>query len=135
LAGRDLTEYLREILKERNLQFSTPAELEIVRDMKETMCHVVNDYEQAMKEAAEGHAHEKNYELPDGRKILIGSERFRCAEVLFRPSLAGHQFDGIHTYLFDSVMKCDIDVRKDLFGNIILSGGSTLFEGLAERMW
>lgn len=136
LAGRDLTEYLREILKERGLQFQTPAELEIVRDIKETMCHVVNDYEQAMKEAADGHAHEKNYELPDGRKIMIGNERFRCAEILFRPSLAGHHdIGGIHTYCFDSVMKCDGDVRKDLFGNIILSGGSTLFEGLAERMW
>lgn len=61
-----------------------------------------------MKEAADGHAHEKNYELPDGRKIMIGSERFRCAEILFRPSLAGHHdIGGIHTYCFDSVMKCD----------------------------
>jgi actin-related protein len=32
-------------------------------------------------------------------------------------------------------MKCDVDVRRDLFQNIILSGGSTLFEGMGERMW
>lgn len=42
---------------------------------------------------------------------------------------------GIHHYCYDSVMKCDNDVKRDLFANIILSGGSTLFEGLAERMW
>jgi len=83
LAGRDLTEYLREILKERGLSFTTPAELEIVRDIKETICYVVSNYDEAMKEAEESHSCEKNYELPDGRKILIGNERFRCAEILF----------------------------------------------------
>ena len=76
MAGRDLTEYLREILKERGLAFTTPAELEIVRDIKETMTVVVSDYNEAMKDAEDSHACEKNYELPDGRKILIGNERF-----------------------------------------------------------
>jgi actin, other eukaryote len=76
LAGRDLTEYLKEILKEKGFTFTTPAELEIVRDIKETMCYIVPDFEAAIKESEESHACEKNYELPDGRKILIGSERF-----------------------------------------------------------
>ena len=135
MAGRDLTEYLREILKERGLAFTTPAELEIVRDIKETMTVVVSDYNEAMKDAEDSHACEKNYELPDGRKILIGNERFRCPEILFTPSLAGHDLEGVHKYCFDSVMKCDNDVRKDLFANIILSGGSTLFEAMGERLW
>lgn len=135
LAGRDLTSYLKDILKERGLSFTTPAELEIVRDIKETMCYVVGDFEAAKKEAEESHACEKNYELPDGRKILIGNERFRAAEILFQPQIAGHDMEGVHKYCFDSVMKCDNDVRKDLFQNVILSGGSTLFEGMAERMW
>lgn len=135
LAGSDLTEYLREILKERGLAFTTPAELEIVRDIKETMTVVVSDFNEAMKDAEESHACEKNYELPDGRKILIGNERFRCPEILFNPSLAGHDLEGVHKYCFDSVMKCDNDVRKDLFANIILSGGSTLFEAMGERLW
>jgi len=135
LAGRDLTEYLREILKERGLSFTTPAELEIVRNIKETMCYVVGDYEAAMKEADENHACEKNYELPDGRKILIGNERFRCAEILFNPQNANFDLEGVPKYCYDSVMKCDVEVRRDMFANIILAGGSTLFEGMAERMW
>ena len=135
LSGRDMTEYLRELLKAKGYMFTTPAELEVVRDIKETFCYVVGDFDAAIKEAGESHSCEKNYELPDGRKILIGKERFECPEILFQPKKAGLNLEGIHNHCYDSVMKCDTDVRKDLFSNIILSGGSTLFEGLAERMW
>jgi actin len=112
--------------------------LEIVRDIKEKMCYVVNDYENALKEAEDSHSCEKNYELPDGRKILIGNERFRATEIMFNPVQAGKEhehLEGIHKYCYDSVQKCDMDIRKDLFQNIILSGGSTLFDGMGERMW
>ena len=102
-----MTEYLRAILSQRGYSFTTAAELEIVNDIKEKMCYVVNDFDAAMKEAEEGHACEKNYELPDGRKILIGNERFRAAEILFQPNHANHELEGIHKYTFDSVMKCD----------------------------
>ena len=85
MAGRDLTEYLKKILADRGYNFTTAAELEIVRDIKEKMCYIVNDFDNSMKEAEDSHAHEKNYELPDGRKILIGNERFRCPEILMQP--------------------------------------------------
>lgn len=130
-----MTDHLKKLLAAKGYQFTTPAELEVVRDIKETLCYVVGDFDAAEKEARESHLCEKNYELPDGRKILIGKERFECPEILFQPQKAGMQLEGIHNYCYDSVMKCDTDVRKDLFQNIILSGGSTLFEGLAERMW
>lgn len=135
LAGHNITEYLREILKERGLNFTTPTELEIVQNIKETQCYVVGDFDAAMKEAEETRTCEKNYELPDGRKVLIGNERFRCAEILFNPEKGGFGNLGVHKFCFDSVMKCDNDIRKDLFNNIILSGGSTMFDGTAERMW
>ncbi|KAG7118545.1 Actin like protein [Verticillium longisporum] len=31
-------------------------------------------------------------------------------------------------------MKCDVDVRKDLYGNIVMSGGTTMYPGLSDRM-
>jgi actin len=65
---------------------------------------------------------------------VIGRERFRCAELLFKPSFNGFEFDGIDQTLFDSIMRCDIDVRKDVYANIVLSGGSTMFQGLPERI-
>ncbi|GAA0163647.1 actin and actin related protein [Lithospermum erythrorhizon] len=77
---------------------------------------------------------EKNYELPDGQVITIGSERFRCAEVLFQPSIIGMEAVGIHETTYNSNMKCDVDIRKDLYGNIVLSGDSSMFLGIADCM-
>merc|ERR1711971_1153487 len=76
----------------------------------------------------------KTYEMPDGTMLTIGSERFRCPEVMFNPSLVGREQVGVHDATYNSIMKCDIDIRKALYGNIVLSGGTTMFEGLVDRM-
>merc|ERR1712107_947328 len=102
--------------------------------VKERLCYIALDFDIEMKLARESSDMEKTYELPCGSIITVGSERFRCPEVLFQPSFVGKEACGIHDMTFQSIMKCQVDIRQDLFSNVVLSGGTTMFAGICERM-
>ena len=134
LAGRDITKYVMRILMESGWTFSSSADQEIVRDIKEHLCYVALDYEQELSMATASTKLEKEYELPDGQRLIMGAERFRAPEILFQPSMIGMDVPGIVETTYNSIIGCDFDIRKSLYENIVLSGGSTMFPGITDRI-
>lgn len=134
LAGRDITEYLMRLLRQRGYALTTSAEKEIVRDIKEKLCYVALDPEKELKLAEKVSGMEKSYMLPDGETLTVGVERFLAPEVFFNPGAVGKETSPMDEVIVESVSKCDIDLRRDLYANIVLSGGSTMFPGLKERL-
>jgi len=134
LAGRDLTTFLMKIMGERGSAMKTTAEREIARDIKEKCCYIAEDFEAEMEKASSSSDCGITYEMPDGQIISLVDERFRCPEALFKPSLLGLEARGIHQMLWDCIQKCEVDVRRPMAANIVLSGGTTLFRGFGHRM-
>ncbi|KAF3183874.1 Actin-like protein [Orbilia oligospora] len=135
VAGRDVTEHLQTLLRKSGAVFHTSAEKEVVRQIKEKASYIAPDPKKEEKEWAGGGVGKiEDYKLPDGNILKLGAERFRAPEILFDPEIIGLEYQGIHQILVDAISRTDMDLRKALFGNIILSGGSTLTKGFGDRL-
>jgi centractin len=138
VAGRDVTENMQLQLRKAGHVFHTSAEKEIVRIMKEKVSYVAIDPKKEEKDWTSGvwkaEKKEIEYQLPDGHKIKLGAERFRAPEILFEPGLIGLEYPGVHQIVVDAINRTDMDLRKNLFGNIVLSGGATLCKGFGDRL-
>lgn len=176
LCGSDITEYLAKLLAYGGNHFSTSAEMEIVRDIKEKLCYVASDFtsefyssrdrlsaflcgslsrtgahshasdvafnvrqlitEMVLKEEKESTCNtvSQRYELPDGASIEVAAERFCAPEIYFLPALIGLEDFSLPQLCFNSILKSDTDIRKDLFARICIFGGSSMFPGISERL-
>lgn len=137
LAGRDLTATMQSLLTLAGYSFTSSAEFEIVRDIKEKLAYVSDDFEAELERLNTADGFEdinRQYELPDGNVIEVNRPRFECPEVLFNPSLVSKEMEGIHFEVFNSIMKCDIDTRSALYSNIVMSGGTTLVDNVNNRL-
>lgn len=131
IAGRDVTKHMQLLLRRSGLAFTTTAEADFVKKMKEESCFV-------SPTNIVGETEEKDsktqYQLPDGQTVTLSSERFQAPELLFNPNIIGSEAYGAADMLVQSVLKSDLDLRSTLFSQIVLSGGSTLIPGFGERL-
>jgi len=134
VAGRDVTKYLIKLLQLRGYYFNRTADFETVRQIKEKFCYVGLDVNQERKLALETTVLVEPYELPDGRVVRIGAERFEAPEVLFQPGLIDIDSPGLSDQLFQCIQKADIDIRTELYNHIVLSGGTSMYPGLPSRL-
>jgi actin len=130
IGGEDLTMYLENMLKKHDSTIDTKS----VQEIKKTLCYVAQDYDQEALMFDQSTDLNKNFTLPDGNTITIGKELIKCPEVLFNPELIDRQTPGVNKAVEDAVQKLDMDIRTDLWANIILSGGTCMFKGLCNRM-
>ncbi|KAG2385774.1 hypothetical protein C9374_002923 [Naegleria lovaniensis] len=136
LAGRDVTEYFMNLLQnEKGLVCKTRLDREIVRDLKEKLCYCAQSNDS--QHDSQNNCNQKRYELPDGQEITLSNELCsKPVELLFNPSsiLNDLEYNGIHEMIFNSIQSCDMNLRRDFYSNIILSGGNTLFPGFSHRL-
>ncbi|KAN0027425.1 hypothetical protein ACTFIU_010374 [Dictyostelium citrinum] len=128
--GRNLTGYLAALLFQNGYSFSTVADHQIVRQIKEKHSFVELDYEKPVNTKKQSFSYPGSSDIQIDARYLYG-----CPEPLFRPSLIGFDSsDSLCNSTYSSIMKCDESVRQSLFSNIILTGGSSMFNGIKERL-
>merc|ERR1711924_564997 len=123
LAGRDLMD--------SKITLTTSAEKETAKKMKEELCYVAEDYDAEM---ADFQDKTKKFEMPDGTSVEVHAQQIRRPELMFKPALDGREMPGLHQLTDKTVKDCDLDVRKDLLGNVVMSGGTTMFPNMPERL-
>lgn len=134
VAGRDVTDSLMLQLRRSGHVFHTSSEKEVVREIKEKECYVAFNPQKEEQVEHDKSSAQHPYRLPDGTLISLGAERFRAPELLFHPSNGGFEYPGIHELLASSINRADLDLRMTLFSQIVLSGGSTMFQGFGDRL-
>lgn len=134
IGGNDLTKYLCNLITEsdNSKSFNNAAQRNMINELKEKRCYVAEDYDSEMKKSMDSNKVEE-YRLPDKTIVRYKTECFQCPEMLFQPSLNGKDMGGIHEQAIKSIKRCDDDIHKDLFLNVILCGGSTLFMKIKNR--
>ncbi|XP_045716026.1 actin-related protein T2 [Phyllostomus hastatus] len=132
VAGRDITEHLAQLLRAGGRAFACGLSTALLDDIKEKLCYVA--LEPARELARRPEEVLREYKLPDGSLVQIGDQLFQAPEALFAPQQLGLQSPGLAQMVSCSVAKCDADVQNTLYGEIVLSGGTTLFPGLDDRL-
>jgi actin-related protein len=124
LGGCDVDTYLKGLLKAIGM---TENDNNAVHEVKEQLCYVKSSPDQAETDPVP-------YELPSGNRLMIGTERWQGTEVLFNPKLGTKDCLGLSTSIATSIARCDAFLRRELLQNVVVSGGSTMFPGMAERV-
>ena len=131
--GRDVTEYLKNMLKRRGYNFYNSSERKLVNDIKEKMCYLETNKRADLPKKG---VNKKlvQYYLPDGNNITIDDEITLAPEILFNPEYIGKEYLSFTQMIINSINKTDIELRRKAYESIWLSGGNTAFKDLNHKL-
>ena len=132
--GKEVTLYLEKMLNKKGIDLSIKNDIKDLSKIKEDLCYIAYDLDKEIDRYNKGIIKDIEYKMPDGQVINIGSERFLCPDILFVPSRFETEIPGGADSIFDTIMSLDEEIRKDVFSNIFISGGNSLFAGFKERL-
>ena len=133
LAGYELVDWLQKILKE-NSSLTILNEKEAIYEIKEKHCYVAQNFDAELQKLRETPDDDATVKLNNNESIKLKEERIRCPELLFKPDMNGLNCNSIHKEIVDTIKKCDEGIQKRLYSSIVVSGGSSLFDGLQKRL-
>lgn len=141
-AGDDMTAEIQQRLRSEGYPFSTPRDVASLDPLKRDMCYVALNAEKERAYSQQSKSIERLFKLPDGQEVYMNDARFMLPEVFFSPSLvqSGSYVDaqqrpaGWHSVVNETIALCNRSIQAEMYGNVVLAGGNTLFPHLDERM-
>ncbi|KAK7112377.1 actin-related protein 3-A [Littorina saxatilis] len=141
IAGRDITYFIQQLLREREVGIPPEQSLETAKAIKERFSYVCPDVaKEFAKYDADPTKWFKKYEGVNSINkqlfsVDVGYERFLGPEIFFHPEFSNPDFTMPISEVVDEVIQyCPIDVRRGLYKNIVLSGGSTMFRDFGRKI-
>jgi actin-related protein 3 len=141
LAGRDITYFVQQLMRDRNEQIPPAESLEVAKRVKEQYSYVCPDIvKEFQKYDQEPSKWFKQYTginsiTKKPYNVDVGYERFLGPEIFFNPEIFSSDFlTPLPKVVDDTIQTCPIDVRRGLYKNIVLSGGTTMFKDFSKRL-
>ncbi|AET38656.1 actin-related protein 3 Ecym_3153 [Eremothecium cymbalariae DBVPG len=137
IAGRDITLFIQSLLRERG---EVDTSLKTAERIKQEYCYVcpdiVKEFNKFDRDVGKFSQFIIENQGKTQKKIVdVGYERFLAPEIFFNPEIASSDFlTPLPTIVDHTIQACPIDVRKGLYSNIVLSGGSTMFKDFGRRL-
>lgn len=135
IAGRDITLFIQSLLRDRG---EADTSLRTAESIKEKFCYVCPDIVKEFNKFDREPEKFAQYivETARSKKVVdVGYERFLAPEIFFNPEIASSDFlTPLSTVVDQVIQSSPIDVRKGLYKNIVLSGGSTMFKDFGRRL-
>ena len=137
IGGYHLTQRFMEKYKNDFEMFNVSNKYYMAQKIKEKYSQIFptrKDYEDIMNKN-DNDTNKLEYNLPDGNIIELNKEIYQIPELIFNPNDSFNiQSQTLPEIIVDTINKCEISTRKELFNNIILGGGNTCIKGFEQRL-